>query len=223
MRDTISDRYNHQRWALNCGNGVLILTTMVHKILCRVAGRSFPSRLPQFRPCWPRPSGTPPTRPVSRSQTVCPSTGTCPLGSFREHRLTQRTTQMVLPLRSPAITEGSPLLRAGPPASPASVLTASRFPPPVRSLWPPAPLPVAVSGPDGRAGAGGARGRGDQPMPAQPPRQDTDQGGDDSPVRPVQSRSRVGTPRDRDLVAQHQQLDIFPAAAPRACRRGCGQ
>ena len=45
-------------------------------------------------------------------------------------RLIEQTQpQMTRPLRSTPITGASPLLRAGPPARPASVLTPSRFPP----------------------------------------------------------------------------------------------
>src|SRR5215813_3965900 len=44
---------------------------------------------------------------------------------------------MSRPLRSPAITAGSPLLRAGPPADTAMVLSASRF-------LPPCALPLAT-------------------------------------------------------------------------------
>ena len=53
------------------------------------------------------------------------------------------------------------------------------------------------------------RARGDQAMAAQRSRQPPDEGGEHGPVRPVQARSWVGAAEHRDLVPQHQQLDVL--------------
>ncbi len=90
-------------------------------------GTARPPRLP---PYWPPRACTPPTPAASVSRTTSPLNLTCPLVSSRERPgCSCEQIQMIRPLRSPAITAGSALLRAGPPTSCASVLNASRFPP----------------------------------------------------------------------------------------------
>jgi hypothetical protein len=46
-------------------------------------------------------------------------------------------------------------------------------------------------------------------MAAQRSGQPLDEGGEHSPVGPVQARSRVGAAQDGDLVAQHEKLDVL--------------
>ena len=46
-------------------------------------------------------------------------------------------------------------------------------------------------------------------MGAQPHGQPPDEGGEDDPVRPVQTRSRVGAPQHGDLVPQDEQFDVL--------------
>jgi hypothetical protein len=53
------------------------------------------------------------------------------------------------------------------------------------------------------------RGRGDQAVATQRPRQSPDEGGEHSPVCPVRSRSWVRAAQDGDLVAQHEKLDVL--------------
>jgi len=53
------------------------------------------------------------------------------------------------------------------------------------------------------------RARRDQAMATQCPGQPLDERGEDRPVRPVQVRSRVGAAQHRDLVAQHEELDVL--------------
>ena len=53
------------------------------------------------------------------------------------------------------------------------------------------------------------RSRGDQAVVAQPRRQPPDQGGEDGPVGPVQAWSRVGAAEHRDLMSQHEELDVL--------------
>jgi hypothetical protein len=52
------------------------------------------------------------------------------------------------------------------------------------------------------------RVRGDQAMATQCAGQPSDERGEHGPVRPVQARSRVGAAKHRDLMAQHEELDI---------------
>ena len=53
------------------------------------------------------------------------------------------------------------------------------------------------------------RVRGDQAMATQCSGQPSDEGGEHGPVRPLQTRCGVGAAQHRDLVAQHEQLDIL--------------
>ena len=50
---------------------------------------------------------------------------------------------------------------------------------------------------------------GDEAMATQCAGQPPREGGEHSPVRPVQARSWVGAPQDGDLVAQHEELDVL--------------
>ena len=82
------------------------------------------------RPYWPSPSARPPAPPASRYRTAFPAASARPCSSSRNLPVDQTNQpRMTRPLRSPAITAGSPLLRAGPPARTASVLSASRVMP----------------------------------------------------------------------------------------------
>src|SRR5260221_7913398 len=82
----------------------------------------------------------PPTRAASVSQTACLPDLTCPRISSQGHcpGCSCEQIQMSRPLRSTPITGASPLLRAGPPAGAATVLSASSFSCPARSLSHPA-------------------------------------------------------------------------------------
>jgi hypothetical protein len=53
------------------------------------------------------------------------------------------------------------------------------------------------------------RVRGDPAMATQCSGQPSDEGGEHGPVRPLQTRGGVGAAQHRDLVAQHEQLDIL--------------
>jgi hypothetical protein len=53
------------------------------------------------------------------------------------------------------------------------------------------------------------RARGDQATAPQRSGQPPDQGGEDGPIGPVQSRPRVSSAEYRDLVPQDEQLDVF--------------
>jgi hypothetical protein len=53
------------------------------------------------------------------------------------------------------------------------------------------------------------RVRGDQAMATQGAGQPLDEGGEDCPVGPVQAWSWVGAAQDGDLVAQHEEFDVF--------------
>jgi hypothetical protein len=53
------------------------------------------------------------------------------------------------------------------------------------------------------------RVRSDQTMPTLCSGQPPHEGGEHRPVRPVHTRSRVGAAQHRDLVAQHEELDIL--------------
>ena len=50
---------------------------------------------------------------------------------------------------------------------------------------------------------------GDQAMAPQRSGQPSDEGGEHGPVRPLQTRCGVGAAHHRNLVAQHEQLDIL--------------
>ena len=99
------------------------------------------------RPYWPSPSRRPPAPPTSRYQTAFPAASARPCSSSRILPVDQTNQpRMTRPLRSPAITAGSPLLRAGPPAHAVSVLSASRVMPLERApSRHPAPRQAAVS------------------------------------------------------------------------------
>jgi hypothetical protein len=76
----------------------------------------------------------PPKPPAWRSQTACPWTSARPLDSSRMvPGCPNELAQMARPLGSTPITRASSLLQAGPPADPATVLSASRFPPLARA------------------------------------------------------------------------------------------
>jgi hypothetical protein len=82
------------------------------------------------RPYWPSPSPRRPAPPTSRYRTAFPAASARPCSSSRNLPVDQTNQpRMTRPLRSPAITAGSPLLRAGPPAHAAPVLSASRVMP----------------------------------------------------------------------------------------------
>jgi hypothetical protein len=53
------------------------------------------------------------------------------------------------------------------------------------------------------------RGRSDESMHLQRPRQKPDQGGEHRPVGPVQPRLRVLSAQDRVLVTENQDLYVF--------------
>ncbi len=53
--------------------------------------------------------------------------------------------------------------------------------------------------------------RGDQAMAAQRSRQPPDERGEHGPVRPLQAGSGVGAAQHRDLVPQHEELDVLGA------------
>ncbi len=79
-------------------------------------------------PCWPGPSPTPRTRGASRCQTTSPSASVCSIGSSPTGLASGRP-DLPGPF-APAPLQGlHPLLRAGPPLCPASVLCPSRCPP----------------------------------------------------------------------------------------------
>ena len=75
--------------------------------------------------------GKPPRPPTSKYQTTCLATSArSPDSSRTQARLIERTQpRMTRPLGSTPITGASQLLRAGPPAHPATVLNPSRFRP----------------------------------------------------------------------------------------------
>jgi hypothetical protein len=103
---------------------------------------------PPARPYWPSPSDRPPTPPASRHRTAFLAASARPCSSSRNLPVDQTNQpRMTRPLCSPAITAGSALLRAGPPAHAASVLSASRVMPPERA-------PSHHPGPGTRPGTG---------------------------------------------------------------------
>ena len=53
--------------------------------------------------------------------------------------------------------------------------------------------------------------RGDQAMATQRPRQPPDERGEHGPVRPLQAGSGIGAAQHRDLVPQHEELDVLGA------------
>src|ERR1700749_5126840 len=103
----------------------------------------------------------PPTRAALVCRTVCPSDLTCPLVSSRDRPGCSRKQTIDEP--APSLRphyRASPLLRAGPPAGSATVLSASGFCRAARSLSPPAPETGASAGvgtrlPTFHAGAAG--------------------------------------------------------------------
>src|SRR6266487_2153367 len=97
-----------------------------------LAGRVTPAGLSPASPSQlPR---THPKPPTWRSQTACPWTSARPLDSSRSFPgCSNELARMARPLGSTPITEASWLLQAGPPAAPATVLSASRFPPLARA------------------------------------------------------------------------------------------
>jgi hypothetical protein len=50
---------------------------------------------------------------------------------------------------------------------------------------------------------------GDQAMTTQCSGQPPHEGGEHGPVRPIQAWSRVGAAKHRDLVPQHEELDVL--------------
>jgi hypothetical protein len=66
------------------------------------------------------------------------------------------------------------------------------------------------------------RGRGDESMHLQRPRQKPDQCGEHRPVGPVQPRRGVLPAKDRVFVAENQDLYIFGPASPGEEREPAG-
>jgi hypothetical protein len=77
--------------------------------------------------------------------------------------------------------------------------------------WSSGPVRVGPSSADEAAMPSQDRVRGDQAMATQCAGQPPREGGEHSPVRPVQARSRVGAPQDGNLVPEHEELDVLGA------------
>jgi hypothetical protein len=75
--------------------------------------------------------------------------------------------------------------------------------------WPSGPVGVGPSSADEAAMPAQDRVGGDQAMATQRSRQPPDEGGEHGPVRPIQAWSRAGAAQHRDLVPQHEELDVL--------------
>ena len=81
--------------------------------------------------------------------------------------------------------------------------------------WPSGPVRVGPSSADEAAMPAQDRVRSDQVMTTQCSGQPCDEGGEHGPVRPVQPWFQVGAKEPRDLVAQHEELDVLGAIPDR--------
>ena len=79
----------------------------------------------------------------------------------------------------------------------------------VLDRWPSRPVGVGPSSAHEAAMPAQDRVRGDQAMATQCPGQPLDECGEHGPVRPVHVRPWVGAAQHRDLVAQHEELDVL--------------